>query len=137
MTKRVIQPADVFDPHTVFGPGSYRQVVVAGDTVYVAGQAAIAPDGSIIGRGDVEAQAVAVMENLMACLRDAGASVHDLVKVTTYYVDRSHRTTIAEVRRRYIGEAEFVHTGLIIDGLADPNLLLEAAGDRSDRRHRR
>jgi enamine deaminase RidA (YjgF/YER057c/UK114 family) len=65
------------------------------------------------------------MENLMACLRAAGATADDLVKVTTFYVDRAHRRTIAEVRGRYLGEAEFVHTGLIIDGLADPDLLLE------------
>lgn len=123
--KRSIQPAGVFDPHVVFGPGSYRQAVLVGDTLYIAGQAAIAPDGTVIGKGDVEAQAVAVMENLMACLAAAGATADDLVKVTTYYLDRCHRATIAEVRRRYLGHAEFVHTGLIIDGLADPDLLLE------------
>jgi enamine deaminase RidA (YjgF/YER057c/UK114 family) len=123
--KRLIQPEGVFDPHLIFGAGSYRQAVLAGDTLYIAGQAAIAPDGSIIGRGDVEAQAVAVMENLMACLREAGATVDDIVKVTTYYVDREHRRTIAAVRQRYLAGAEFVHTGLIIDGLADPDLLLE------------
>lgn len=123
--KRSFQPEGVFDPHTVFGPGSYRQAVLAGDTLYIAGQAAIAPDGTLIGKGDVEAQAVAVMENLMACLASAGATADDLVKVTTFYIDREHRRTIADVRGRYLGAVEFVHTGLIIDGLADPDLLLE------------
>lgn len=125
--KQVFQPAGVFDPHAVFGPGSYRQAIRTGggEIVWIAGQAAIAPDGTVIGVGDIEAQTVAVCENLLACLDAAGASIHDLVKVTTFYVDRAHRATIAEVRRRYLGEAEFVHTGLIIDGLADPALLLE------------
>jgi hypothetical protein len=45
--------------------------------------------------------------------------------VTTYYLDREHRATIAEARRRYLGDAQVVHTGLIISGLADPDLLLE------------
>jgi enamine deaminase RidA (YjgF/YER057c/UK114 family) len=123
--KQVYQPTDVFDPHTVFGSGSYRQVVRVGTTVYIAGQAAIDLEGNVIGRGDIEAQSVAVCENLLACLRDAGATVQDLVKVTTYYTDREQRATIGAVRRRYLGEAEFVHTGLIITGLADPDLLLE------------
>jgi enamine deaminase RidA (YjgF/YER057c/UK114 family) len=123
--KQVIQPADVFDPHAVFGSGAYRQAIRVGDTVYIAGQAAIDVDGSVIGRGDVAAQADAVVRFLVACLRDAGASPHDLVKVTTYYLDRADRGTIAEARRRYLGDVDYVHTGIIIDGLADPDLLLE------------
>ena len=123
--KRVIQPTDVFDPDAVFGGKAYRQAIQVGDTLYIAGQAAIDVDGQIVGKGDVEAQAVKVMENLVACLSVAGATVNDIVKVTTFYLDREHRATIANVRSRFLGEAEFVHTGLIIDGLADPELLLE------------
>ena len=123
--KEIIQPANVFDPDAVFGGKAYRQAVRVGDTLYIAGQAAIDVDGQVVGSGDVEAQAVKVMENLVACLDTVGATVNDIVKVTTFYLDREHRATIADVRRRFLGEAEFVHTGLIIDGLADPELLLE------------
>jgi len=134
--KQIIQPDDVFDPHTVFGAGSYRQAIRVGDTIYIAGQAAIDLDGNIVGRGDIAVQANAVMANLMACLRDGGATPDDVVKVTTYYVDRAHRSVIAEARHRHLGDAAFVHTGLIIDGLADPDLLLEieaiAVVNRSD-----
>jgi enamine deaminase RidA (YjgF/YER057c/UK114 family) len=136
--KQVVQPTEVFDPHAVFGPGSYRQAIRVADTVYISGQAAIDVDGSIIGRGDVGAQAEAVLRFLVACLRDAGATTHDLVKVTTYYLDRAHRGAIADARRRHLGGVDYVHTGVIIDGLADPDLLLEieaiavvGAGDRS------
>lgn len=123
--KQVIQPANVFDPDAVFGGKAYRQAIRVGDTLYIAGQAAIDVDGQIVGKGDVEAQAVKVMENLVACLDAAGATVNDIVKVTTFYLDRDHRATIANVRSRFLGNAEFVHTGLIIDGLADRELLLE------------
>jgi enamine deaminase RidA (YjgF/YER057c/UK114 family) len=123
--KQVIQPEDVFDPDAVFGGKAYRQAIRVGDTVYIAGQAAIDVDGKVVGKGDVEAQAVQVMENLVACLDAAGATVNDIVKLTTFYLDRDHRATIANVRSRFLGQAEFVHTGLIIDGLADPELLLE------------
>lgn len=123
--KQVIQPEGVFDPDSVFGGKSYRQAIRAGDTLFIAGQAAIDVDGQVVGKGDVRAQAVKVMENLVACLDAAGATVNDIVKVTTFYMDRDHRSTIADVRRHFLGDAEFVHTGLIIDGLADPELLLE------------
>jgi enamine deaminase RidA (YjgF/YER057c/UK114 family) len=123
--KQVIQPEDVFDPDAVFGGKAYRQAIRVGDTVYIAGQAAIDVDGKVVGKGDVEAQTVQVMENLVACLDAAGATVNDIVKLTTFYLDRDHRATIANVRSRFLGQAEFVHTGLIIDGLADPELLLE------------
>jgi 2-iminobutanoate/2-iminopropanoate deaminase len=123
--KQIIQPDGVFDPHDVFGPGSYRQAIRVENTVYIAGQAAIDLDGSVIGHGDIAAQADAVMTNLMACLHESGATPQDVVKITTYYIDRGHRAAIAAARRRHFGDAEFVHTGLIIDGLADPDLLLE------------
>lgn len=123
--KQIIQPEGVFDPDTVFGAKAYRQAILVGDTLYIAGQAAIDASGKVVGKGDVEAQAVKVMENLMACLDAAGATANDVVKVTTFYLDREHRAAIADVRRRYLGDADFVHTGLIIDGLADPELLLE------------
>ena len=123
--KHIIQPAGVFDADAVFGGKAYRQAIRVGDTLYIAGQAAIDVDGQIVGKGDVEAQAVKVMENLMACLEASGATTDDIVKVTTFYLDRDHRATIADVRRRFLGNADFVHTGLIIDGLADPDLLLE------------
>lgn len=123
--KQIIQPEGVFDPDAVFGGKAYRQAIRVGDTLYIAGQAAIDSDGQIVGKGDVRAQAVKVMENLMACLDGAGATADDVVKVTTYYLNREDRAAIAEVRRQYLGESEFVHTGLIIDGLADPELLLE------------
>ncbi len=123
--KRVIQPDNVFDADTVFGGKAYRQAILVGDTLYIAGQAAIDVNGNIVGKRDVKAQAVQVMENLMACLDAAGATADDIVKVTTFYLNREDRTAIAEVRRKYLGDAEFVHTGLIIDGLADPELLLE------------
>lgn len=123
--KHIIQPSTVFDADAVFGGKAYRQAIRVGDTLYIAGQAAIDVDGNIVGKGDVEAQAVQVMENLMACLDAAGATANDIVKVTTFYLNRDDRSAIAAVRRRYLGNAEFVHTGLIIDGLADPELLLE------------
>lgn len=123
--KQIIQPDGIFDPDAVFGGKAYRQAILVGNTLYIAGQAAIDTDGHVVGKGDVEAQAVMVMENLMACLEAAGATANDVVKVTTFYLKREDRATIADVRRRYLGEADFVHTGLIIDGLADPELLLE------------
>src|SRR5688572_6387313 len=100
--KEIIQPANVFDPDAVFGGKAYRQAIRVGDTLYIAGQAAIDVDGQLVGRGDVQAQAVKVMENLMACLDAAGATANDIVKVTTFYLDREHRGTIAEVRSRFL-----------------------------------
>lgn len=123
--KQVIQPTDVFNPHAVFGPGAYRQAIRVESTIFFAGQAAIGTDGTVIGVGDVTAQTVAVMDNLMACLRDAGASANDIVKVTTFYLNRDHLSEIAAVRSRYLAGIDYVHTGVIIAGLADPDLVLE------------
>ena len=45
------------NPEGMHTPTGYSHVVKAGDTVYIAGQVSVAPDGSVVGEGDAEAQA--------------------------------------------------------------------------------
>ena len=105
--------------------GPYVNAVRAGKLVFVSGQVAYGPDGRIVGVSDVEAQAVRVMENVGACLREAGARFEDVTKVTVFLTDMAHRGTIAAVRERYFRGNNPASTLVQVAALVHPDLLLE------------
>jgi enamine deaminase RidA (YjgF/YER057c/UK114 family) len=100
-------------------------VVRANNTVYVRGQTAMDLDGKIVGIGDPAAQA----ENAMACVKtllaEAGARLEDIVKVTIYITDRAYREPVYQVVGKWLKGVYPVSTGLIVQGLARPEYLME------------
>ena len=113
----------------VDGKPAYSSAVVAGNTVYLAGAVSGRdPDGKVVGRGDIEAQAVAVFENLNETLASAGATFADLVKITVFATKLEYRAKIGEVRGRYIAQPPPASTFVVVASLADPDFLVEIEG---------
>ncbi|WP_158032214.1 RidA family protein [Rhizobium rhizosphaerae] len=56
-------------------------VRAAARTIYTSGQVPMSAEGSLIGNGDLEAQAVKVFENVGVALREAGTDFNALVKI--------------------------------------------------------
>lgn len=100
-------------------------VVRANNTVYVRGQTAMDLDGNIVGIGDAAAQT----ENAMSCakvlLEEAGASLQDIVKIVIYITDRAYREPVYRVVGRWLKGVYPVSTGIIVQGLAKPEYLME------------
>jgi enamine deaminase RidA (YjgF/YER057c/UK114 family) len=100
-------------------------VIRAGNTVYLRGQTAQTLAGQIVGIGDPAAQA----ENAMSCvevlLEEAGARLEDIVKITVYITDRVYREPVYNVIGRWLKGVFPVSTGLIVEGLAQPEYLME------------
>ena len=112
----------------VSGRPAYSSAVVAGNTVYLAGAVSGRDStGNVVGRGDVEAQTVAVFESLKETLASAGATFADLTKITVFATKLEHRARIAEIRARYIGEPPPAST-FVVASLADPDFLVEIEG---------
>lgn len=72
--------------HVTAGPYSPVLEISAGPLVVISGQAAIAPDGSIIGE-TIEEQTRATLENCATQLASAGCSLADAFKVNVYMTD--------------------------------------------------
>ena len=119
MPKQHLNPAGM---HT---PTGYSHVVKAGDTIYIAGQVAVAPDGSIVGEDNPAAQAEQIFQNLQNALGSVGATLRDVVKTTTYIVSADYIDATREARARYLGEDPPTSTLLIISRLARPEFLME------------
>lgn len=106
-----------------------------GNLVFVSGQVSTAPDGSIIGVGDIALQTQTTFENLRRVLRAADCDMGDLVQLNTYLVFTGNADDFAgfwgamnSVRRRYISEPGPTATALRVAGLALPGLLIEVDG---------
>jgi reactive intermediate/imine deaminase len=66
--------------------GAYSQAVRAGDFVFVAGQGGADPGTGVVPEG-IEAQTAQSIDNIRAILEAAGATLGDVVKVTTHLAD--------------------------------------------------
>ena len=65
----------------------FSRAVRVGDTVYVSGTVAWGPDGTLVGPGDVYAQAKQAIANIEAALKEAGAALRDVVRTRVYLTD--------------------------------------------------
>jgi enamine deaminase RidA (YjgF/YER057c/UK114 family) len=100
-------------------------VVRANNTVYLRGQTAMDLDGKIVGVGDAAAQAENAMKCAKVLLEEAGARLEDIVKITIYITDRAYREAVYQVIGRWLKGVYPVSTGLIVQGLARPEFLME------------
>lgn len=106
---------------------AYTHAVVAtGTPVFITGQIAIDPDGNLVGPGDIDAQVEQVWKNIQMILDQLGASLDDIVKLTTYATDVRYMQPIGAYRRELFGERRLPgSTFLVVTALARPELLVE------------
>lgn len=64
--------------------GPYSQAVVSKNFVFTSGQIAISPKTNKLIKGDIEKQAIQVLENLKEVLKASGSSLDKAVKVTVF-----------------------------------------------------
>ena len=103
----------------------YSDAVRAGNLLFVSGCVALDADGSLVGEGDVVAQARQVFQNIGLCLSAAGAAFADVVKVTTFLIDIDDRARINPVRQEFFGDARPASTLVEVSALVMPEFLIE------------
>ena len=118
MKRRLISSGSTFE--TQIG---YSRAVVAGDWVFVSGTTGF--DYTTMTIADsVEAQAEQCLKNIEAALREAGASMDDVVRVTYVLPDAAQFEACWPVLRRYFGQARPAAM-MITAGLLDPRMKIE------------
>lgn len=103
------------------------QVVVAqGRTVFVRGQVGQDLDTAAnVAVGDAGGQAERAMQNIEQLLREAGAELAHICKVTIYLTDPRFRETVYRTVGRWLKGVYPVSTGIVVAGLARPEWLVE------------
>jgi len=102
------------------------QAVIAGRMIYLRGQVAQDLDTSAsVAIGDAAGQAEQVMKNIDQLLRECGASLEHICKVTVYVTDIRYRQTVYQVLGQWMKGVFPVFTGLVVVALARPEWLVE------------
>jgi enamine deaminase RidA (YjgF/YER057c/UK114 family) len=103
--------------------------VRCGNRVFLSGGNAVQADGSVAGLGDAAMQTEAALDNIEAALIAAGSSLRDITKLTTSLIDRAHRKPVYETIGRRLKDVYPVSTGLVVAGLARPELMVQIDAD--------
>jgi len=102
------------------------QAVVAGRTIYLRGQVGQDLDTSeSVAIGDPAGQADQAMKNVAQLLRECGASLECICKVTVYVTDIRYRQVVYQALGRWMKGVFPVFTGLVVVALARPEWLVE------------
>jgi enamine deaminase RidA (YjgF/YER057c/UK114 family) len=101
----------------------YCHVVRGGQHVWVSGAVGINQDGST--PDNTVDQFRLALQNVDACLRHAGASARQVVKVTIFMTDISERAAINPLRIEYFGEHRPASTLVEVSALVDPAFKIE------------
>lgn len=102
------------------------QAVVAGRTIYLRGQVAQDLDTSVsVAIGDPAGQAEQAMNNIEQLLRECGASLEHICKVTVFLTDIRYRQAVYQVLGRRLKGVFPVFTGLVVVALARPEWMVE------------
>jgi enamine deaminase RidA (YjgF/YER057c/UK114 family) len=102
------------------------QAVVAGRTIYLRGQVGQDLDTSeSVAIGDPAGQADQAMKNIDQLLRECGASLECICKVTVYVTDIRYRQAVYQVLGRWMKGVFPAFTGLVVVALARPEWVVE------------
>jgi enamine deaminase RidA (YjgF/YER057c/UK114 family) len=103
-----------------------------GPFVWIGGQVALDGEARVVHPGDMGAQTRYVYEAIKGLLAEAGGTMRDVVKITTYLAldpaDPEFDTkweAMAEVRKEYFPEEGPGATGIAVWALRYPGLLVE------------
>ena len=83
--------------------GPYSQAIVEGSLLFASGQVPLDPSTGELVSGGFEAGVERVFDNLEAVLREAGASLQDVVKSTVYLLRMSDFAAMNGVYARRFG----------------------------------
>jgi enamine deaminase RidA (YjgF/YER057c/UK114 family) len=127
MGRKVLTPSGDGKPIGMYSAGF---AVEPARLVFVAGQVAVDGDGRVVGVGDVKAQAAQVYRNLSAVLAEAGCTLRDVVKFTTFLTRNEDWGPFAEWRKaeypRLFPDGVYpANTGVVVKELARPEFLIE------------
>jgi len=110
-------------------PAFTNVVVVSGSvkTIYVGGQDSVDESGTIVGKGDFQAQSAQVLKNIQAALAAAGADLHHLIKWNMFVVQGQDLRAGLAVFQKVWGNRPNppAITFAFVAGLANPDFLIE------------
>lgn len=106
----------------------YSRAVRVGQFVHVAGTTAMTSDG-MTGVGDAGAQARQAFDTIEQALRDAGASMGDVVRTRMYVTSRRHADAVLHAHGERFRDIRPAATIVVVSALLHEHMLVEIEAD--------
>jgi enamine deaminase RidA (YjgF/YER057c/UK114 family) len=110
------------------GKLGYSRAVRVGASIFVSGSTAMTPSG-LVGKGDPYAQTIQTLKKIEEALKQAGASLADVVRTRIYVVDIDQWQDIGRAHGEVFGTIRPATTMVEVQRLIDPDMLVEIEAD--------
>ena len=115
-------PKQCFNPPGLARPiAPFSWATRSGNLIFLAGNAALNPEGKLVGEGDIRRQTEVTLENIKVAVEAAGGTLSDILKTTVYLNDVANYGGMNEVYRRYFPSdppaRATLLTGFDVDGM--------------------
>ena len=121
MNRKLINPEET---RPLYDNNHFSQAIRVGDTVWVSGQVGV--DAQLTPAAGMAAQARLAFEGLRRVLAQAGATLADVVELTTFHLDlRGDMGEFGKVKDQFLPRDFPAWTAVGVTQLALPKLLVE------------
>lgn len=113
-----------FFPDTLSKPSGFSPATRVGKMIFVSGQVGVDSNGELAG-ADCGSQAGKCLRNIESALKDAGAELSDVTKITTFLVNMEDYPAYAAVRLNWFPSDGPASSTVAVNALVRPEFLIE------------
>ncbi len=103
----------------------YSRAVRVGSRIYLTGTTAIDDKGELVGIGDAYKQTVQIIQNIERALKQAGATLENVVRTRMFVTDIQRWEEYGRAHREFFGNIRPCATMIEVRALIDPQMLIE------------
>ena len=103
----------------------YSRAVKIGNQIEVSGTVAADETGTVIGRDDAYQQTIFILQKIEKVLKEAGASLEDVVRTRMFVTDISRFEEYAKAHGKMFSSIKPCTSMLEVKGLVAPEYLIE------------
>jgi enamine deaminase RidA (YjgF/YER057c/UK114 family) len=103
----------------------YSRAVRVGSRIYLTGTTSIDESGNLVGENDAYAQTVQIIRNIERALKQAGATLQNVVRTRMFVTDISRWQEYGRAHGEFFGEIRPCATMVEVRALIDPRMLIE------------